>query len=445
MKGWLAVALLLALSLTAAAEPTALGLDEAIARAVESNLTTRESRERIREAEGSVTAAYAAFAPQLGLTVGQFNRTVNLKAQGFDAPGLPIPALIGPFYSFDSRLQLLYKVFDPRRGFEVEAASLGRDLREAESELARRTVTVLTAVDYIYALQAEEKLHTSQADVALAERLLQLAQNQEQAGVGAGVDVTRAQTRLAEQRLTLAQDEEAVRSTQRELLRVTGLPLTSGVQLTDQLQLLPNPYPGEEETVAMARSERLEMRLRNYQLSLAEARLHATEADNSPTVDVAADVGFSGNTPFDNSFITHAVGINLRWPLFDGGATEGQIEAAKSRVTQARLERDDQSIQVDKDVRDAYSILRTAQARLAVAGQAVELARTELEMSEDRFSAGLTNNIEVLSSQAALTRLSVQRVDALASYNLALIQLAAASGRPDMLLEVFHKRGVTDE
>ncbi|MCA9790235.1 MAG: TolC family protein [Candidatus Eremiobacteraeota bacterium] len=444
MKGWLLV-MLLALSLAAAAEPTPLGLDEAIGRAVESNLRTQESRERIREAEGSVQAAYAAYAPQLGLTVGQFNRTVNLKAQGFDAPGLPIPALIGPFYSFDSRLQLLYKVFDPKRGFEVEAASLGRDLRQAESELARRTVTVLTAVDYIYALQAEEKLQTSQADLALAERLLKLAQSQEEAGVGAGVDVTRAQTRLAEQRLTLTQDEESVRSTRRELLRVTGLPLTSELALTDHLQLLPNPYPSEEDTVEMARTQRLEMRLKDYQVALAEARLHSTEAENSPTVDVAADVGFSGNTPFDNSFITHSVGVNLRWPLFDGGATEGQIESAKSRLTQARLERDDQSTQVDKDVRDAYSILRTAKARLEVSGQAVELARTELEMSEDRFSAGLTNNIEVLSSQAALTRLSVQRVDALAAYNLALIQLAAASGRPDMLMEVFHKRGVTDE
>ena len=109
----------------------------------------------------------------------------------------------------------------------------------------------------------------------------------------------------------------------------------------------------------------------------------------------------------------------------------------------------DVAIQIELEVRDAYSLLTTAQASLVTAGQSIRLAEQELEMSQDRFQAGLTDSLEVLAAEAALARARYSRLDALANYDLGLIRLASASGRPDLLLDAFRtanlRKGLPDE
>ena len=301
----------------------------------------------------------------------------------------------------------------------------------------RRAVTVLTSATYIQLLEALEAAQVSQTDRDVARRLVEQAQNQEQAGTAAGVDVTRARTRLAERELQLERDREKIRSTQRRLLRLTGLPLTGELVLRDRLLHLPNPFPPVDEAVAQAKHHRVEVKVAEQEVALTESRFEAAKAKDGPTLDFVADAGLGGNSPFTNSTFVHNVGLNLTIPLYDGGLTREQSKAAESRIEQAKMERDDVEIQVENDVRDAYSLLQTSERSLITAEQSIRLASEELEMARDRFAAGLTNNVEVLAAEAAFTRANYSRLDALANYDLGLIRLAAASGQPDLLLQAF--------
>lgn len=438
----------LALAAPALAERVPLGVEEAIALAQQSHLRTRLSQEKIVEAEAGLAAAYSAYAPQVSLAAAQYNRSVNLASQGLSGSALPVPTRIGPFFSFDSHLQVLYRVYDAGRSWGLKGRELEKHLAELRAEMESKAVTVLTSGTYIMLLEAEEKQSVSLADVALAERLELQAANLEKAGVAAGVDQTRAQTRLAQRRLQLTQDEEQVRSLQRQLMRLTGLPLTDEPELRDQLLHIPNPFPGVEETVALAREHRLEVKLAGDQVALSEAEIHRAESENSPTVDLVGSAGMAGNAPTQNSTFVHNVGLSISWPIFNGGLTQAQTDAAKSRKNQAQMQLDDTLIQVESDVRDAYSQITTAQQSILTAEQAVELASQELTMTEDRFQVGLTNNVELMAAEEALTNARYSRLQALANYNVGLIRLASASGRPDLLLEAFRQaktKGATDE
>jgi outer membrane protein TolC len=87
--------------------------------------------------------------------------------------------------------------------------------------------------------------------------------------------------------------------------------------------------------------------------------------------------------------------------------------------------------QVEEDVRLALSALHTTVERVRAADEAFRLAQRELEMSRDRFRAGVADNLEVISAQTSLANARDDQVQALAAYNAARLNLAASLGRAE--------------
>lgn len=449
MKTRLLASLLSALFLLtpAWAEEVGLGVEEAIGLALQSNLRTRLAQEKTVERSALLESANSAYRPTFSLLGSQFNRSVNLASQGLSGSSLPVPTRIGPFYSFDSRLELLYGIYNATRKWGSRSRQLELEMSEIESDIEQRAVKVLTSAAYLEVLEAIERDRVAQIEVELAERLVKQASDLEESGVAAGVDVTRAQTRLAERRLERYQNQEEIRTAQRKLLRLTGLPLRAELSLVDPLLDIPNPFASLDEVLVKAQEGRLELDFVGRQIALAENQVKAARATNAPTVNLVADAGLGGNALGWNTTFVHNVGVTVNWAFYDGGRSEAEAAAAQSRVQQAKLQLDDLRIQVENDVRDAYSLLQTAEQSKITANQAVALAGQELEMSQDRFNAGLTDNVEVLAAEAALTRARFKLLEAVADYDLGLIRLASASGQPDVLLEAFReaakRRGAT--
>ena len=82
--------------------------------------------------------------------------------------------------------------------------------------------------------------------------------------------------------------------------------------------------------------------------------------------------------------------------------------------------------------------MRSALLDLTAASQALEAAKTGLDLateqlaqSRDRFSAGVTGNIEVVQSQEAVAAANETYTSALYAFNLAKAMLARAVGRAE--------------
>jgi outer membrane protein TolC len=75
--------------------------------------------------------------------------------------------------------------------------------------------------------------------------------------------------------------------------------------------------------------------------------------------------------------------------------------------------------------------MRIGVERVRAADQGFELAQRELEMSRDRFRAGIADNLEVINAQTSLANARASQVEALAIYNAARLNLAAAMGRAE--------------
>ena len=410
--------------------PTTLSLADAIDLAMQNNLATLLAQERKLEARGLEKESRAGLLPNVSAAAYQANLTLNLAALGFQPgtfPGIN-STFIGPFNNFDARVRLQQTIFSLSAIRTYQAGRAGVHVAEMQEDLAREQVAIFTALTYLEALRSDRALLAAQADVDLAQALLVLAQDQRTAGVATGVDVTRAETRLAQQQVRLAQSQTALEEARLQLQRVVGLPLGSTLTLTDAMRFINEALPAIDSAVAQAEQDRPEVRIAAAQVTLIDYQRRAARAELLPNLEFLGDYGVSGITPTDTDLPTRRAAVQLNVPIFNGGLTQGRIAVAASQERQSELELNSTRGQIEEDVRLAFAALHTTAEGVRAADKSLELAQRELEMARDRFRAGVADNLEVISAQTALAEARAAQVSALAQYNATRLNLAAALG-----------------
>src|SRR5260221_8271932 len=88
-------------------------MDQAIVRAIQTQLTTQLAKSGTQEARGRAIQAAASLLPQITGSVSQSRIfKTNLAAVGFESSAfLPNP-IIGPYNTFDARFTLVQKILD---------------------------------------------------------------------------------------------------------------------------------------------------------------------------------------------------------------------------------------------------------------------------------------------------------------------------------------------
>jgi outer membrane protein TolC len=413
--------------------PSTLSLEQAIQLAIQNNLATLLARERRQEAEGLKQESRAGLLPNISGTAYQANITENIAALGFQPgtfPGIQT-TFLGPFNNFDARARLVQSIFNLSAIRNYQVGRAGVRVAALQEELAREQVASFTALTYLEVLRSDRAVSAAQANVELAQTLLKLAEDQRNAGVATGVDVTRAQTRLAQEQVRLAQAQTSSEQARLNLQRVVGLPLESPMTLTDELRFTDEPVSAVNIFVEQAEQNRREVRIAEEQLHLSGLERRAIQAEYLPSLEFVGDYGVSGITPAKIDLPTRRAAIQLNVPIFNGGLTQGRVTVAASRERQAELELGSVRGQVEEDVRLSLATLRTAVAQVRAADETVRLAQRELEMSQDRFRAGVADNLEVVNAQTALANARDAQVTALAQYNAARLNLAASTGRAE--------------
>jgi outer membrane protein len=412
---------------TASKVTIGLSLEKAIQIAIENNLNTLLARERRHEARGVKRESRAPLLPNLFAGVFQSNSTLNLFAEGLVFP--IVPPFVGPFKTFDARINLSQTIFNLSAIRTFQSSQVGEGIAGLQENLAREQVATAATLGYVEVLRSEEALQAAQANLRLAQDLLQLAQDQHQAGIATGVDVARAKTSVSQNTLSLVQAQTSSEQAGLRLQRITGLPLGSKLVLTDSMRFAVRSAPTAEIAVTDAKQTRYELQIAAQILKQRKLERQAAVAEQYPSLGIAGNYGSSGVTPWVDNFPTRSVILQLNVPIFNGGLTRGRIDVAKSQEYQAELQLRDTEAQVEEDVRLALVTLASTIEQVRAAEATLNLAEIELRMARDRFAAGVTDNIEVIQAQTSLENGRNGRVTALAAYHVARVNLAAALGR----------------
>jgi outer membrane protein TolC len=415
-----------------AVTPPELTLAQAVEQALKNNLQAKLAQERTVESRAQRGIGLAALLPNVSGAAYQMSLTENLAAQGltssaFHVPGLP--AFLGPWDNFDARARAVQSLFNLASIRRYQATRYGVQLAERQRRLAEQQVTTATALAYIELLETGQSVAAAEANVRLARQLLDLATNQRNAGIATGLDVARAETRLASQQVQLAQARTNLDTARLNLLRTIGAPLGAPLAPADAMRFDPQPPPEAGQAIQQALGERLELSVASEQLRIAEAERKAAIGGWVPSVSAFGDYGSSGLKPNQTDLPTRSVGIRIDVPIFDGGRTRAEVQAATSEVRQAEMQLTDLRAAVEKDVRQALDNLATRQDQMRAAQKNLDLAERELSLAEDRFRNGVADNIEVTGAQTELENARQVVVLSLAQFNIARLNLFSALGR----------------
>jgi outer membrane protein TolC len=101
---------------------------------------------------------------------------------------------------------------------------------------------------------------------------------------------------------------------------------------------------------------------------------------------------------------------------------------ADAQLKQARSQLGDLRGRIDYEVRTALLDLNAAAEQVEVARSSVDLAEQALTQSQDRFTAGVADNLEVVQAQEAVASAHESYIQSLYAHNLAKVELAHAIG-----------------
>lgn len=383
---------------------------------------------RTDESRARVTQARSGLLPNVSLGGSWANRTVNPRAVGFSFPG--VPDLIGPFDVVDGRVQLQQTLFDFSNLKRVGAAKAQVNASVAEGSATVETSAQNVAIAYARASRAQAVVSARTADSALAAELVRLAIAQQQAGVSASIDVTRARVQLSESagRLILASSQ--LERAKIDLARTLGIDPATSVELADTLNetLGAADVPaGRDASVAKAVEMRPDLAAEVARGHAARTAASAISAERLPRLAVAADYGLSGNQASD-AVTTRGLSVQLSWPILDGLRREGRQAEQQAVARESDVRAKDLRQQVTADVDGALLDLRSAAAQQMITRERLRLAADEVAQARQRFEAGVAGNIEVINAQGSLVRAREADIDARFAALLARIALARSVG-----------------
>jgi outer membrane protein TolC len=406
---------------------------EAIERALRQNLAGLLSEYNTVAARGKMWEQLSELLPHVNGAVQEVAQKQSLEALGLVSfPGLsgPLPRAVGPFSYFDVRASGAQRVFDWKSIQKYRAAATSETVAHLDLKDARDLVVLATGNAYLQTIAAAARVETAQAQVETAKALYQKAGAQQQAGVSPAIDTLRAQVQYQarQQQLIAASNDFAKQKL--VLARVIGLAPGQEFALVEKAPYESFPMPDLETSLERAYSLRSDYKAAQGRLLAAQFEHSAALAGYYPSLNFAADYGDIGKTPGRLLPTYHVLGT-LNIPIFEGGRVHADILKADAALRQAEAQLADVRGQIDQDVRNALLDLKSSSDQVEVARSSVNLAEQALTQSQDRFTAGVTDNLEVIQAQEAVASAHESLISSLYLHNLAKVSFARAIGRAE--------------
>ncbi len=324
--------------------------------------------------------------------------------------------------------------------YSIRIAAYNRDITSTRTRLD--VIAVLAALDRtywrLYAARRELEVREQQHKLALTQ--LESARRLVEAGQRAPVEIIRAEAGVADQLEQIIIAENNLRDRQRELKRVihqVGLDTQSLTVVIPTTQPDPVRYDlNRQRLVDRAMVSRMELLELQLQLLQDASAIDFARNQTLPlaSLDYTYDIRATGETRddsldmlLDSDFVNHRLGLQVAIPIGN--------EAAKSRLRQAIYQRHqrlatraNRAELIKLEVLNAADQVEANWQRILAARQTTILNGRLYQAEQSQFEQGQRTSTEVLDAQTRFANAQSSEIQALAEYQIALVDLAYATG-----------------
>lgn len=402
-----------------------LSLDDAIQRGLRQNLGLILQSSAEKNANGQRLEELQALLPTVTAAISIEVQQINLAAYGISFPG--VNPIVGPFQVVDFRAYLTQNLVNVSALQNYIAAKHNFAAAHLTAEDARDLVVLTVGNAYLLCIADSARIEAVTAELATSKVSLDQATAAHDAGTSPKLDVLRAQVDYQNEQQRLISAKNEFEKDKLALARTIGLPLDQAFQLTDHAPYSALDGVDPQTAFAQALKTRKDLQAADEQVKAAAAEKTSAWAYQLPVASFSGNFGDLGTTP-GNSHGTYSATGQITAPVLQIAQTRGQEQVASAQYEEARAKLSDQIQQVNQDVRDSLLDIQAAAKLVEATHSNVELANEALSDAQQRFHAGVSDNLPVSQAQSQTEQANDQYISALYQHNVAKLALARALG-----------------
>lgn len=402
-----------------------LDIETAVTAALAHNERAAAADARHDAAEARADRARAFFFPDLTLS-GGYTRRAYETVRTVDNERLTIAdrnALLGTaslsLALFDARSLPLY-------------AQAARDAKAAGFQSAddRRRIAFEATDAFLAALGTEQVLSAAERRLEFARSSFQDAQTRFDAGLVSSNDVTRVELEVASAERVLAVARAQVEMTFLELGNLLDVAVEPPLVVPDALlEAATAPSPATTPPwIAAAQERRLDVAAARERAAALHAGAREPLLRYIPRLGFAAQARITNEQGFGGRDHDWSLGVDLTWPLYDGGERHAERRERRALARAADLGHVALRRQVEMETRRARAAHAASQAAMLAAVAAVAAARKNAGETTELYRQGLARALEVADASVRLFESEVALAGERFGLGRAYLNLRAAQG-----------------
>jgi cobalt-zinc-cadmium efflux system outer membrane protein len=320
--------------------------------------------------------------PRLALMEAQLEEAAGLADQAAVSPNPTLEAEVenilgtGAFEGMDAAETTITYAQEletaGKRRLRTAVAERDRETLRIGLEALRLQIASETRTAFDRVVVAQRRLDLRKQELELATQNLDETRRLLEAARVSAVETARAELAVRERNFALRQAEREELAAREALANLWGASEAPFIHITEQVALTEPPVLEKLETHI---GNHPDLRQLEAGRNAREAELELEEANATPNVEVFAGIRQFREDDGDTAFL---VGVGLPLPLFD--RNQGNIRAARARISALDAERDTLSRELLLEVRSSWRELSSAFS------DAVELRETLLPAAENALT-----------------------------------------------------------
>lgn len=396
-------------------------LQRCVDYAIENNLTVKNSRLQVDQAELDVTSAKDAFLPSISASASEgFNFGRGLTVDNTYADRNTSNFQWGVSMSLP-----LFQGLSDVRQLKVAKSSMAQYLLEFEA--AKDDLTLNVIAQYLQVLYNKELTESAKSQLAYSTYEVERQKALVEAGKVAEAYLYDAEAQQAQDSLQVITAENDVRVALVNLANLLQLPSADGFDVSPVGEGNPE-LPGPDVVYSRALEHNNSILSARQGIKTAREQVSYARSGYMPRLSFDASVGSSYYTVsgFDNdsfgiqmrnNFSTY-LGFRLSIPIFDAFSTRNSVRRAKLQETSARLELNRRESDLYKTIQLAYTQAAGARDRYLAAGVTLDKTRLSFDATREKYDLGRATPAEFEQAKNNLFRVEISRISSRYEYLL---------------------------
>ncbi|MDI3397185.1 efflux transporter outer membrane subunit [Pseudomonas sp. V88_4] len=390
-------------------------LDQVVRRAIDGNLELAAADATLRQAAASVAAAEGVLYPQVDFAASAGRQRTHNG---------PEP-VVSNFYGIGPRVAFDLDVFGGNKR-AVEQQQALTDLQKHRYEAAWLTLTGDVASQALLLASANAQIQAVETLLANDAKNLDLVRRAQASGSTTQIEISLAETRLAQDRTLLpplAQQRDAARHALSILAGKGPADWIAPDFSLDEFALPSNIPVSLPSEMARTRPDILQA---ESELHIASAAVGVATANLYPHVELSASLMQAASGNGGAALWGFAAGLTA--PIFNGGTLKAEREGAVEGYNASLARYQQTVIQSFGQVADTLQALNHGAEQNLAQDDALRAADTSLRLNRQAYAQGETSLLQVLEAERAYQQALLGQIQVKTARYLDSVRLFVALG-----------------